>query len=125
MRFGRSALLALLVATVFGLVAMHSLGHGGRHAPAAAAHHVASAPMAADDLVMWPAGEEHPDAPMWEICLAVLAGLAVVAMAGALLRVRRLPASAVAGHFYAPRPSARAPTAPVGLTMAAMSVLRI
>jgi hypothetical protein len=137
MTIGRTARLVLLVATVLGLAGMHTLGHGGPHVPAAGAHHVASASMVADpapddacagdgcDLVMWHPGQSHPDMPMWEVCLAVLVGLAVLAMAAALMRVRRTPASGALGHGYTVRPLARGPTAlPVGLTLATVSVLR-
>ncbi|MER7008314.1 DUF6153 family protein [Dactylosporangium sp. NPDC000555] len=146
-RLGRSARLALLLATLLGLTAMHTLGHqgprpaGGHEHPAttagATAEHTASAPLmavltlagacAADGCgapLAGPAGG-HGGMSDWSVCLAVLVAFAVLLLAVALLHARRGTAAAAARARVPRRCGPRAPPPrPVGLTLAAVSVLR-
>jgi len=136
----------LLACTLFGLAAMHTLGHAGMRmdehvghrsvSPAAAAvmdrpAGVTAAMTAVTNDCLGcvqagsPAGPGHGGMAGWDVCLAVLTGLAVLVLLTALLvtRSRREgpPARAVGRRPRGPR----GPPRPTGLTLAAASVLRI
>ena len=135
---GRPARWALLVCTLLGLAAMHSLGHHGDAHPSmilAEGHHASVMVGAADSraapcadggcVFLGAAPGGGNDTPAWSVCLAVLGGLAVVALLGALLPASRRanPAGIVlAGSGL----DSRAPPGlwPLGLTLATVSVLR-
>jgi hypothetical protein len=129
----------LLLVTVFGLAAMHTLGHAGMRmdtdrpgmshaisavtvpvAPLIDAVAVASMPCDGDHC---PGG--HGAMNGWSICLAVLGGLAVFALLAALSvavwgdRTRLREATAAEAASRAP------PIRRPGLTMASAAVLRI
>ncbi|MEV8516447.1 DUF6153 family protein [Dactylosporangium sp. NPDC051484] len=154
-RLGRTARLALLLATLLGLTAMHTLGHhgprspGGDEHPATAAgptggstavptaEHAAWAPLTAVLTVAGACSADGCGAPLagpagdhagmsdWEVCLAVLVAFAVLLLAAALLHARRGTAAAAARARVTRRCGPRAPPPrPVGLTLAAVSVLR-
>ena len=112
----------LLFCTLFGLAAMHTLGHAGLHMdehthPAVSAVTAFTAACAGDGC----GGHEMSG---WSICLAVLGGLAALVLLGAVL-VGRL---AYGGPGRAGG-DARGPRAPpgrrAGLTEASIAVLRI
>ena len=140
---GRVARWALLVCTLFGLAAMHTLGHAGMrmdahpgHGPAGAAvamdvpvNGAAAQTALADDCPGCPhaSGPHAPGrggVPGWTVCLAVLGGLAVLVLLAALpwARLRRfgLPASAATARPPVPR----GPPRSAGLILARLSVLR-
>ncbi|MER7274581.1 DUF6153 family protein [Dactylosporangium sp. NPDC000244] len=143
---GRTARIALLLATLLGLTAMHTLGHAGPHLPdghqhVPAAEHVATMPVlsavntaaldaltgcAGDGCAMLLTGSGHDHGGMdgWAICLAVLVAFAVIVLVAMLLTRRRANASPAR-----PRATRRAgprapPPRPFGLTLATVSVLR-
>jgi hypothetical protein len=142
-RLGRTARFLLLLATLLGLTAMHTLGHGGPHGAAAhdqtaTAGHTAAAASTAlmmtatgrclsdgcEVLLTGPASG-HGGMTGWDVCLAILVAFAVVLLTAALLRTRAgtgLPAArgGTAGHAGPRAPPPRA----VGLTLATVSVLR-
>ncbi|PRY19011.1 hypothetical protein CLV70_14019 [Pseudosporangium ferrugineum] len=136
---GRTARLALLLATALGLALMHTLGHTGVRAdphPAMTGMSTTAATGAAGMLsavvtAAQPCPDGHCDghgghgSGAWSACLAILAGLAVIVM---LLRLL----TAVRGHRLHPVPavlralSPRAPPdRPAGLTLASAAVQRI
>jgi hypothetical protein len=139
---GRIARLVLLGCTLFGLAAMHTVGHGGM---THAAHHSESQPSTHQFSTMpafAPASSDgcagdgcvHPAAlpggggaqmDRWGLCVAVLSAFAIaILLAGLLL-------SAVTGRFpprfggdrrrQAPRAP---PILPLSLALATVSVLR-
>lgn len=133
---GRVARLVLLVCTLFGLAAMHTIGHGGvDHS----SHHDESQVVAAgmtlapgdaasdgcecDHAALQPLGGGRMGG--WGLCVAVLGALAVAVLLAALLL------GAVTGR-HPPRtargPGCTGPRAPpvlrLGLTLATVSVLR-
>jgi hypothetical protein len=133
---GRIARLVLLACTLFGLAAMHTIGHGGvDHAghhdeplvaavgSAFAAGEAASEGCECDHTATQPLGGSGMSG--WGLCVAVLGALAVAVLLAALLL------GAVTGR-HPPRtargPCRRAPRAPpvlpFGLTLATVSVLR-
>lgn len=138
-RHGRTARLVLLLTTLIGLAAMHTLGHHGPHLGADhhRGHPAAMAPdpaiAVADGLMC--AGDGCGvilTAPMsgghgpggWDVCVAVLVAFAVLLLAATVLRARRAGATA---HRGGPSSAARPrgpPTGRVGLTLATVSVLR-
>ncbi len=143
---GRMARWVLLACTLFGLAAMHTLGHAGmrmdEHAghrlesPAAVAAMGTSADVAAtmpamtDDCpgcvhVSGPAGPGHGGMADWSVCLAVLTGSAVLVLLVALLLTRsRQGGSPARAGGTRPRVP-RGPPLLIGLRIAAVSVLRI
>jgi hypothetical protein len=128
----------LLFCTLFGLAAMHTLGHTGVGADAHAVPAVAGPPMAAvpDPVVVAftaasvdDCGDDHCDGhgpSGWSICLAILGGLAtmvllMILLLAALRDHRRAPGAAAPGI-----PSPRAPPErTAGLTLVSAAVLRI
>ncbi|RSM45643.1 hypothetical protein DMB66_50685 [Actinoplanes sp. ATCC 53533] len=133
---GRIARLVLLACTLFGLAAMHTIGHGGG---GHAAHHdepraaavgmaltvgdTASDGCECDHTATQPIGSSGMSG--WGLCVAVLGALAVAVLLAALLL------GAVTGRHplrTARGPCRRAPRAPpvlpFGLTLATVSVLR-
>lgn len=137
---GRTARLALLLATAFGLALMHTLGHTGvrtdPHPAMAGMSTTAAADVAGMLTAVVTAAQACPDghcdghgghgSGAWSACLAILTGLAVIVMLLWLL-------TAVRGHrlLLVPAVSLRAssPRAPpdrtTGLTLASAAVLRI
>ncbi|MEV6303909.1 DUF6153 family protein [Actinoplanes sp. NPDC051861] len=127
---GRSARLALLLATALGLALMHTLGHTGVRADP----HLTVSGMGATAMgtaVEQPCPDGHCDghgghgSGAWSACLAILTGLAVIVVLLWLL-------TAVGGRRLLPLPTvlrAKSPRAPpdhtTGLTLASAAVLRI
>jgi hypothetical protein len=140
-RHGRIARLLLLLATLFGLAAMHTLGHHGPHLPAGhhSSHPATMADNPAADGVIRAADACGTDrcgtvlaAPIsgghglagWDVCVAVLVGFAVLLLAAGLLRSGRAAGTAHrTGRSGPARPRAPPPVR-VGLTFATVSVLR-
>ncbi|MET8906530.1 hypothetical protein [Micromonospora sp. NPDC004551] len=132
---GRWARILLLLGTLVGLTAMHTLGHGG-HEPAerpvahAVGHTGGAATLAdctGDGCPVRALPLTHPggDPSGWSVCLAVLGAFAVVLLLAVLLRAgSRGGFPAVRG----PRRPAAGPRAPPprphGLRLATTSVLR-
>ncbi|PZV97175.1 hypothetical protein SAMN05443287_105129 [Micromonospora phaseoli] len=126
----------LLVCTLFGLAAMHSLGHDPILGTAGHGSHAAPAtPALADGCHVErcieqaaPASEEpgHGHATGWAVCMAILTGfaLAVVLAAHFLRRTRSLRPR---GRSHTRAVGGRAPptATTIGLTTASASVLRI
>ncbi|WP_344612326.1 DUF6153 family protein [Dactylosporangium salmoneum] len=125
---GRAARIALLLATLVGLTAMHTLGHSGphlgdghRHAPVA--EHVAAMPVLSAVLLTG-SGHEHGGMDDWAICLAVLVAFAVVVLGVALLARRSTTTAAALRHAARQARPRAPPPRPVGLALATVSVLR-
>ncbi|MGX6607356.1 DUF6153 family protein [Micromonosporaceae bacterium Da 78-11] len=143
---GRVARWVLLACTVFGLAAMHTLGHAGMHGPATheAAGHAIGMRVVGDTAVMTGSitgvigcagngcvqlgARRGGDGDMagWSVCVAVLTGLAILLLlallwAGITARRTSLPqrAGGTTGGARAP------PLRRVGLMLARVSVLRI
>ena len=142
MTIGRIARLVLLACTLFGLAAMHTIGHSGMtHAghhhedQPASAHQVSTMPAftaaqsdgcAGDGCVhavVLPEGGGQMDP--WDLCVAVLSGLALALLLAGLLLL------AVTGRFpplFGGGRRRRRPWAasilPFGLAVATVSVLR-
>lgn len=141
---GRIARLVLLACTLFGLAAMHTIGHSGMtHAghhhedQPASAHRVSTMPAftaaaqsdgcAGDGCVQAAVLPEGAGGQMdpWDLCVAVLSGFAVALLLAGLLLI------AVTGRFPPlfsggrprRRPSATS-SLPFGLAVATVSVLR-
>jgi hypothetical protein len=124
----------LLLGTLFGLAAMHTLGHTSMRM-AAPAHHgapaMASVVASAEMREAQPcAGDHCPDdhgaMSQWSVCLAVLGGLAVFALLVAVLIGGGRTRASVAGRMTAAAGASRAPPpGRVGLTVASTAVLRI
>ena len=128
-KIGRTARWLLLFGTLFGLAAMHTLGHSGmRMEPEPRPATVAFTGPAA---VSAPCPDGHcPGDPGamggWSICVAVLGGLAVFALLAALLIARRGRHEPVPGEPASAAGTPRAPPIrPVGLILASTAVLRI
>ncbi|WP_133875878.1 DUF6153 family protein [Paractinoplanes brasiliensis] len=136
---GRTARLALLLATALGLTLMHTLGHTGVRADPHPAMTGMSTAVAADAAGMLsavvtaaqPCPDGHCDghgghgSGAWSACLAILTGLAVIMMLLWLL-------TAIGGHRLLPVPAvprSLSPRAPpdrtTGLILASAAVLRI
>ncbi|MET8837905.1 DUF6153 family protein [Micromonospora sp. NPDC004540] len=132
---GRWVRLLLLLCTLVGLTAMHTLGHGGhasagRPAAHAAGHtgEAATAPDCMDDgcpVRALPLTHPGGDPSGWSICLAVLGAFAVVLLLAVLLRAGSRGVAPAAGgplrHAAGPRAP---PPRPYGLRLATTSVLR-
>jgi hypothetical protein len=135
---GRTARLALLLATALGLALMHTLGHTGVRTdehPAMTGMSTTAAGAAEMLSPVVTAAQPCPDghcdghgghgSGAWSACLAILTGLAVVVMLLWLLTVvqgrRLLPVPAVL-RALSPRAP---PDRPTGLTLASAAVLRI
>jgi len=132
---GRVARLVLLACTLFGLAAMHTIGHGGvdhvghHDEPRAVAVGMAFAVGDAasdgcecDHAAMQPLGGSGMSG--WGLCVAVLGALAVAVLLAALLLravTGRHPLRAARDPGRAPRAP---PVLPFGLTLATVSVLR-
>ncbi len=137
---GRLAQLVLLVCTALGLALMHTLGHS-------TTGHSHSSSMGHDEsltaVIVGAPGEAvhdgctgdcpHGSAPThhgggmtgWQICLAVLGGLAAVVLLAVLMFVgRRTPLQVPPRHHWS-RLVQRAPPSSFGLATARVSVLRI
>ncbi|PSK65184.1 hypothetical protein B0E53_02870 [Micromonospora sp. MH33] len=132
---GRWVRLLLLLCTLVGLTAMHTLGHGA-HSPADhqaghPARHIAPVAMAADcvgedcPVRALPPAEPGGDPSGWSVCLAVLGAFAVALLVVVLLRTGSRAVVAAAGgplrHAAGPRAP---PPRPYGLRLATTSVLR-
>jgi hypothetical protein len=129
----------LLACTAFGLAAMHTLGHVGVHGDSHAAH--AHAAASADVAVTVEGAETHicgcthlddsapaqQPMPLWSICVAVLTGLAAVVLIAAFWRSlsRRTGYRPPVYHQCGPIACRAPPRRAAGLTVAAVSVLRI
>lgn len=125
---GRAARLALLLATLLGLTAMHTLGHTGPHP---AGDHVAmsaTTACAGDGcgrlLTVAGAGHEHGGMDGWAVCVAVLVAFAVVVLAAMLLVRRRAGVTTVSGRPARSAGPRAPPPRPFGLALATVSVLR-
>lgn len=129
----------LLLCTVVGLTAMHTLGHAGmaghdRHSPTADAPAVMAAAAAmvpsftAADAC---AGDHCPAAPrpggdMWSVCLAILTGLGVIVLLAVLWFISaRRTAGAGDRRVRAGLPARSPPRSVAGSTLTATTVLRI
>ena len=135
---GRTARLLLLLATLLGVTAMHSLGHGAGPHPSAMTAHGHSASGAATPMLAMPdpcaddncshatmSGDRHGGMTGWDICLAVLVAFAVALLVAALLKARLTIAWAGTDPHASTLTGPRAPPAgPLGLTLASVSVLR-
>ncbi|RZU53970.1 hypothetical protein EV385_5906 [Krasilnikovia cinnamomea] len=140
----------LLACTLFGLAAMHTLGHAGLHMEAHTDHRPAgpvvtvAAVTAAGPAVMEvsasvvdgcpgcphgadPSGSGHGDGGMsgWDVCLAVLTGFAALGLLAGLLLARSRPDRAPSGTPRTPPRVPRGPPLRLGLVLAAGSVLRV
>ncbi|WP_157410762.1 DUF6153 family protein [Actinoplanes rectilineatus] len=138
----RSARWLLLMGTLFGLAAMHTLGHTGMQMDQPAHHEtpVMTSIMGAVQTYLEPTaqmreapsctGDHCPgdDGAMsqWSVCLAVLGGLAVFAFLLAVLIGGRRTGTSAAGQAMSPAVASRAPPDKwFGLTIASTAVLRI
>ncbi|MFI5894887.1 DUF6153 family protein [Actinoplanes sp. NPDC051513] len=132
---GRAARWLLLACTLFGLAAMHTLGHSGMHMDDHAGHQPTGPVMAAaaamnisSDAVAITVTAGCPGCggmAEWNVCLAVLTGLAVLVLLAALLLARRRPGGAPARSARTRPRVPRGPPRPAGLAVTAISVLRI
>ncbi|MEU4367708.1 hypothetical protein [Micromonospora chersina] len=132
---GRWVRLLLLVCTLVGLTAMHTLGHGA-HSPSGqpAGHpagHSAALAMVADcegdgcPARAVPPGDPGADPSGWSVCLAVLGAFAVALLVVVLLRTgSRSAVAAPGGPLRHPAGPRAAPPRPYGLRLATTSVLR-
>lgn len=117
--------LLLLVAVIFGIGLMHTLGHTAMHdspdcpAPMTATH---SAPTPAHDADGGCGGGFDP----LSTCMAILVGLGLLAGGIRLMLFTGLPASWAPHRFRArfSRPSGRGPPLIPGLAMTKVAVLR-
>ncbi|MBQ1025143.1 DUF6153 family protein [Micromonospora sp. C95] len=128
--------LVLLACTLFGLAAMHSLGHDPLPATAGHGSHSAPSPASSVDgchdercvaLAVHPLEEPgHGHSSGWAVCVAIAAGfaLAVVLVVGTPRRTRR---TSPRDRRLTRALGGRAPPAfpMIGLTTASVSVLRI
>jgi hypothetical protein len=137
----------LLFCTLFGLATMHTLGHAGMHM-ASHAHPVAMpnaeagldasgtsvGMLTVETMTAAPCPDDHCNGgpgtggmDAWSACLAVLGGLAMAVLLGALLLARRNRSARPHNGATGDLPSLRAP--PVwchqGLRVASLAVLRI
>ncbi|SCL18030.1 hypothetical protein GA0070624_1435 [Micromonospora rhizosphaerae] len=144
MSTGRWVRLLLLLSTLVGLAAMHTLGHGA-HAPGghsaghAEAQHGARPAAAPDEVGMTdgcaaddcrhaavlPLGDLGDDPSGWTVCLAVLGAFAVALLVAVLLRARsRVVGPALRGALRLAAGPRAPPPRPFGLRLATASVLR-
>ncbi|MFB9445869.1 hypothetical protein Dvina_32240 [Dactylosporangium vinaceum] len=134
-RPGRTARVMLLLATLFGLAAMHTLGHHGPHLSLGHHHRDHPAVMAEDApataAVMRAAAEltapiRGGDRPSgWDLCVAVLVAFTVLLLAALLLRARRAAATPSRAGRSSPAQPRGPPVRRFGLSLATVSVLRI
>jgi hypothetical protein len=138
----RSARWLLLLGTLFGLAAMHTLGHTGMQMDQPAHHetpamtsivvpgqayleptaHMREAPACTGDHCPG----DHGAMSQWSVCLAVLGGLAVFALLVAVLIGGRRTRTSAAGQAMSTPVTSRAPPQQrFGLTIASTAVLRI
>ncbi|MEV6629174.1 hypothetical protein AB0M54_00285 [Actinoplanes sp. NPDC051470] len=144
---GRVARWVLLACTLFGLAAMHTLGHAGMRMHEHASHGpatltVAPAVMMGDTALAAAAAGAVDDCPGcphaagsagghggmggWGVCLAVLSGLAMLVLLAVLLLARsRAGGARVRSSGSRLRVPRGPPPRRAGLTLAAVSVLRI
>ncbi|SCE84394.1 hypothetical protein GA0070214_102468 [Micromonospora chaiyaphumensis] len=132
---GRWVRLLLLLSTLVGLTAMHTLGHGG-HEPAErpaahAAGHTGAAATAADcgdggcPVRALPLTHPGNDSSGWSVCLAVLGAFAVVLLLAVLLGAgSRSAFPTVPGPLRLATGPRAPPPRSHGLRLAATSVLR-
>jgi hypothetical protein len=140
---GRIARLVLLACTLFGLAAMHTIGHG---AMTHAGHHHETHATGTHQRSMMPAftpaesdgcagdGCAHtaamPDGSgsrmnPWDLCVAILSGSAIAVLLAGLLLIAvtgRFPPRSGGGRLR--RAPWVPPILPLGLTLATVSVLR-
>jgi Family of unknown function (DUF6153) len=138
---GRAARLLLLLGTILGLAAMHTLGHAGMAATDHhAVNHHAGAAMTAPSMSMsismaaahecagehCPGGSGHHGLDGWSVCLAVLTGLALAAvLAVALLATAGGPGDRTGRSRPAGPPTRAPPSRSAGLTITTATVLRV
>jgi hypothetical protein len=112
----------MLLLVTAGLFTMHTLGHFGPPAQ----HGTRHAAMAAD----WPQAApvpDGPDMPMGSVvmCVAILCGLTVLAVAAILLSRLRARSLMTQLSLHRVIDAVRGPpTVPIGLTLADLAVLR-
>ncbi|TCB99722.1 hypothetical protein E0H26_04000 [Micromonospora zingiberis] len=128
---GRWVRTVLLACTLFGLATMHSLGHDPMIGAAGHGSHAEAVPACADGhctALAAPASEQpgHGDGAGWGVCLAIAAGFALTVVLAVLL-LRGTRGGRPRGRTPTPPAGGRAPPvfAPIGLTTASVSVLRI
>jgi hypothetical protein len=122
-----------LAGVLSGLVGMHHVSATGggtgaavrpvaveHHVPAGAAHAPPARPAPHDD----PGGGGHGAPDLLHLCLAVLAGAAVVVIALVLLQRRRHRVGAGPGRTAGTCPGSRGPPLPVPRRLALLCVLR-
>lgn len=140
--YGRAAQWLLLLGTVLGLAAMHTLGHAGMQMGSEVGHSCRTgSAMVADDgmpaaavtLLMNAVADPcagdgcHDCGAMtgWSVCAAVLGGLAVAVLFALLLVVRRRSASG-SGRSLTAHGTSRSPPIPVtSVLVRSTAVLRI
>lgn len=132
---GRWVRLLLLLCTLVGLTAMHTLGHGA-HSPSGhlAGHpagHTAAVAMVADCVGdgcparALPPADPGGDPSGWSVCLAVLGAFAVALLVVVLLRTgSRAAVAAARGALRHPTGPRAPPPRLYGLRLATTSVLR-
>jgi hypothetical protein len=133
-KLGQTARWLLLICTLFGLAAMHTLGHASMpmdtHADHAGVSSADAGPTAAGTVMTAPCPDGHCGGghgmDAWSVCLAILGGLALVVLIGALLS-RRSRSTGPHKRISAGPPAARAPPGRryQGLRVASLAVLRI
>ena len=150
--FGRTARWLLLFCTLFGLATMHTLGHAGMRmhghdVQAGMTHAAAAAPGGAGQVgsskQVWtaspvqamaaPCDDDHCNdghgpggMGAWSVCLAILGGLALVVLIGALLLSRRHDRAGPGDEAATARSVTRSPPGRHhGLRIASLTVLRI
>ncbi|WP_412747755.1 hypothetical protein [Krasilnikovia sp. M28-CT-15] len=136
---GRLARWLLLACTLFGLAAMHTLGHAGLNMEAHSGHApvsvMTSGVMDGAGPVTWvtsvvdacpgcPPGSGHDGMSGWDVCLAVLTGFAALALLAVSLTGLWSDRAPV-GTTWMPLRVPRGPPLGLGLVLAAGSVLRI
>ncbi|GAA1893515.1 hypothetical protein GCM10009687_73670 [Asanoa iriomotensis] len=127
-----------MICTVLGLALMHSLGHTDLHHSRAAgasanghAAEISSSAAIADgdcadcDRASTPTGPGRHGGSFWEICLAVLSGVAAALLLTALLVISTRAHGWARPAFSAPSLSRGPPVRRTGLKLATVSVLRV
>ncbi|MDR7322652.1 MULTISPECIES: DUF6153 family protein [Catenuloplanes] len=138
---GRWARWLLLACTIIGLAAMHTLGHSGPEADGHghAGHHPPEIAVGADmpagvaadggcagcGQVSGPEAPERGGMSVWSVCVAVLTGLTAAIVMLALLVRWRAPTGGPPRARAGPPLVHGPPPRRTGLTLAAISVLRI
>ncbi|MFU8870893.1 DUF6153 family protein [Micromonospora sp. SL4-19] len=134
---GRWVRLLLLLCTLVGLTAMHTLGHGAHASAGHAIAHGEGHPVAGSVGVVedcsgdgchgsaLPLRDLGGDPSGWSVCLAVLGAFAVALLVAVLLRARsRVAAPTLGGPYRAAAGPRAPPPRPYGLRLATASVLR-